>query len=82
MNRLIRSLKRYALLEEYIVSYGFDDFGSKDKLDFYFQTRNSKDEEYHHMTMTDIQKRVSDNDIDNAIKTIYNKVRELEKRGE
>lgn len=82
MNRLIRALKRYALLEEYIVSYGFDDFGSKDKLDFYFQTRNSKEGEYHHMMITDIPKRVSDNDIDNAIKTIYNKVRELEKRGE
>lgn len=82
MKRLIRALKRYALLEEYIVSYGFDDLGSKDTLDFYFQTRNSKEEEYHHMTMRDIPKRVSDNDIDNAIKTIYNKVRELEKRGE
>lgn len=82
MNRLIRALKRYALLEEYIVSYGFDDFGSKDKLDFYFQTRNSKEEGIHHMTITDIPKRVSDNDIDNAIKIIYNKVRELEKRGE
>lgn len=34
------------------------------------------------MTMTDIPKRVSSNDIDNAIKTIYNKVRELEKKGE
>lgn len=82
MKRLIRELKRYALLEEHIISYGFDDFGSKDKLDFYFQTRNSKEEEYHHMTITGIPKRVSDNDIDNAIKIIYNKVRELEKRGE
>ena len=82
MKRLIRALKRYALCEDYIISYGFDDLGSKDTLDFYFQTRNSKEEEYHHMTITDIPKRVSDNDIDNAIKTIYNKVRELEKRGE
>lgn len=82
MKRLIIALKRYALLEEYIVSYGFDDFGSKDKLDFYFQTRNSEEEELHHMTITDIPKRVSNNDIDNVVKTIYNKVRELEKRGE
>ena len=82
MKRLIRKLKRYALLEEYITRYGFDDFGSKDKLDFYFQTRNSKEGEFHRMTLTDIPKRVSSNDIDNAIKTIYNKIRELEKRGE
>ena len=82
MKRLIRALKRYALLEEYIASYGFDDFGSKDKLDFYFQTRNCKEEEFHHMTITDIPKRVTDNDIENTIKELYNKVRELEKRGE
>ena len=82
MKRLIRALKRYALFEEYIVSYGFDDFGSRDKLDFYFQTRNSNEGDFHLVTISDIPKRVSDNDIDNAIKTIYNKVRELEKRGE
>lgn len=41
-----------------------------------------EEEEFHHITITDIPKRVSDNDIDNAIKTIYNKVRELEKKGE
>ena len=82
MKRLIRELKRYALLEEYIVSYGFDDFGSKDKLDFYFQTRNTNEEECHHMTITDIPKRVTDNDIENTIKELYNKVRELEKRRE
>ena len=82
MKRLIRALKRYALFEDYITSYGFDDFGSKDKLDFYFQTRNTNDEEYHHVKLRNIPKRVSDNDIDNAIKTICNKVRELEKRGE
>ena len=44
MKRLIRPLKRYALLEEYITSYGFDVFESKRKIDFYFQTRNSKEE--------------------------------------
>ena len=81
MKKLIRALKRYALFEEYITSYGFDVFESKRKIDFYFQTRNSKEEEFHHITMTDIPKRISSNDIDNAIKTIYNKVRELEKRG-
>lgn len=80
MKRLIRALKRYALFEDYITSYGFDDFGSKDKLDFYFQTRNSN-KEYHHVTMRNIPKRVSD-DIDTAIEIVYNKVRELEKRGE
>lgn len=82
MKKLIRALKRYALLEEYIRSYGFDVSESKDTLDFYFQTINSKEEEFHRMTLTDIPKRVSSNDIDNAIKTIYNKIRELEKRGE
>lgn len=82
MERLIRALKRYALFEEYIGSYGFDVHESKDTLDFYFQTINSKEEEFHRMTLTDIPKRVSNGDIDNAIKTIYNKVRELEKRGE
>ena len=82
MERLIRALKRYALFDEYIGSYGFDVPESKGKLDFYFQTRNSKEEEFHHMTITDIPKRISNSDIDNAIKTIYNKVRELEKRGE
>lgn len=82
MKRLIKEIKRFALLDEYIVSYGFDDFGSKDKLDFYFQTRNSKEEEFHHMTITDIPKKISSADIDNALKTIYNKVRELEKKGE
>lgn len=82
MNRLIRALKKYALFEEYITTYGFDDFGSKDKLDFYFQTRNSNDEECHHVTMRNIPKRVSDDDIDTAIEIIYNKVRELERRGE
>lgn len=81
MNRLIKEIKRYVLFEEYIVSYGFDVFESKRKIDFYFQTRNSKEEEFHHITMTDIPKRASSNDIDNAIKTIYNKVRELEKKG-
>lgn len=82
MKKLIRALKRYALLEEYIGSYVFDVSESKNKLEFYFQTRNSKEEEFHHITMTDIPKRISSNDIDNAIKTIYNTVRELEKRGE
>lgn len=82
MNRVIKRIKRYALFEEYIISYGFDVFESKRKIDFYFQTRNSKEEEFHHITITDIPKRIRSNDIDNAIKTIYNKVRELEKRGE
>ena len=82
MKRLIRALKRYALFEDYIISYGFDDFGSKDKLDFYFQTRNAKEGDFHHVTMRNIPKRVSENDIDTAIEIIYNKIRELEKRGE
>ena len=82
MRRLIGELKRYTLFEEYIVSYGYDDFGSKDKLDFYFQTRNSKEGEFHHMTITDIPNHVSNNYIDNELIKIYNKVRELEKRGE
>ena len=82
MKKLIRELKRYALFEEYIGSYGFDVSESKNKLEFYFQTRNSKEEEFHRITITDIPKRVSAADIDNAIKTIYNKIRELEKRGE
>ena len=82
MKRLIRALKRYALFEDYITKYIWLLCFYLHKLDFYFQTRNSKEEGFHHMTMTDIPKRVSDNDIDNAIKTIYNKVRELEKRGE
>lgn len=84
MKRLIKALRRYGLFEEYIVSYAIDDLGSigsKGKLDFYFQTRNSKEEEFHHMMITDIPKRISNSDIDNVIKTIYNKVRELEKRG-
>lgn len=82
MKKLIRALKRYALFEEYIVSFSFDDLGSKDKLDFYFHTINSKEGEFHHMTLTDIPKRVSSNDIDRVIKALYNKIRELEKRGE
>ena len=84
MKRLIIALRRYAMSEEYIVSYAIADLGSigsKGKLDFYFQTINSKEDEFHHIIMTDIPKRVSSNDIDNAIKTIYNTVRELEKRG-
>lgn len=82
MKKLIRAIIRYTLFEEYITTYGFDVFESKRKIDFYFQTRNSKEEEFHYITMTDIPKRISSNDIDNTIKTIYNTVRELEKRGE
>lgn len=85
MKRLIIALRRYAMSEEYIVSYAIADLGSigsKGKLDFYFQTINSKEDEFHHIIMTDIPKRVSSNDIDNAIKTISNAVRELEKKGE
>lgn len=85
MKKLISALKRYALFEDYIVSYAIDDLGSigsKGKLDFYFQTINSKEDEFHHIIMTDIPKRVSSNDIDNAIKTISNTLRELEKRDE
>lgn len=82
MKRLIKELKRYTMFEEYITTYGFDVFESKRKIDFYFQTINSKEDEFHHIIMTDIPKRVSSNDIDNAIKTISNTVRELEKRGE
>ena len=85
MKRLIKELRRYALFEEYIVSYAIADLGSigsKGKLDFYFQTINSKEDEFHHIIMTDIPKRISSNDIDNAIKTISNAVRELEKKGE
>ena len=54
--------------EEYIENYGFNVSESKDTLDFYFQTINSKEEEFHRTTLTDIPKRVSSNDIDNAIK--------------
>lgn len=82
MKRLIKLLKRYVLSEEYIRSYTFNASESKDTLDFYFQTINSKEDEFHHMTLTDIPKRVSSNDIGRVIKALYNKVRELEKRGE
>lgn len=85
MKKLISALKRYALFEDYIVSYAIDDLGStgsKGKLDFYFQTINSKEGDFHHIIMSDIPKRLSSNDIDNAIKTISNTLRELEKKGE
>lgn len=85
MKKLISALRRYALFDKYIVGYAIVDLGSigsKGKLDFYFQTINSKEGKFHHIIMTDIPKRVSNADIDNAIKTISNTVRELEKRGE
>ena len=81
MKRLIRALKRYASREEYIVSYTIDVLRSKDKLDFYFQTINSKEDYVHQMAVTHIPKRVDKAYIDRVIKALYNEVRELEKRG-
>ena len=81
MRRLKRALFNYAMHEEYISEYGFDRTGLT-RCCFYFSTHNSKPNEYHRFIITDVLPLYSNDAIEEVIKEVNKKVRELEQKGE
>lgn len=81
MRRLKRALFNYAMHEEYISEYGFDKIGPT-RCCFYFSTRNSKPNEHHSFVIIDVLPLYSNDAIEEVIKEVDKKVRELEQKGE